>query len=213
MKLSINLFMTLDGVSQSPGSPEEDTRGGFSRGGWLMPVFDDGCGQVVGEWFTHTSALLLGRSTYDTFAGHWPQATDPEDQVAAQINQGPKYVVTSSPVGEVWADTTTELGEDFLDRIRELKTQPGDELQVHGSIQLARTLHQAGLVDIYRFLIAPVVVGEGLSVFGPDNPASTMTVTSSTVTDNGVVSLELTPGEFRQAAAMVEDGKDSIQQD
>lgn len=213
MKLSINLFMTLDGVSQSPGSPEEDTRGGFTRGGWLMPVFDEGCGRAVSEWFTHTSALLLGRSTYDTFAGHWPQVTDPEDRVAAQINQGEKYVVTSSPTGSMWADTTTVLGEDFLDRIRELKTRPGDELQVHGSIQLARSLHQAGLVDVYRFLIAPVVVGEGSSVFGPDNPASTMTVTGSTVTGSGVVSLELTPGEFRQTAAVVEDGKDRIQQE
>ncbi|RJN32339.1 dihydrofolate reductase family protein [Nesterenkonia natronophila] len=213
MKLSINLFMTLDGVSQSPGSPEEDPRGGFTRGGWLMPVFDEGCGRAVGEWYSHTSALLLGRTTYNTFSSHWPQITDPEDRVASQINNGQKYVVTSGSVADVWADTTTVLGKDFLHRVRELKAQPGDELQVHGSIQLARTLHQAGLVDIYRFLIAPVLVGEGASVFGPENPASTMTVTSSTVTDSGVVSLELTPGEFSQAAAVVEDGKDSIRQD
>ena len=212
MKLSINLFMTLDGVSQSPGSPDEDPRDGFTRGGWLLPVFDEGCGRVVSDWYSRTSALLLGRTTYDTFAGHWPGVTDPEDRVAAQINRGPKYVVTSRPVEKVWKDTTTVLGENFLERIRQLKEEPGDELQVHGSVRLARTLHSAGLVDVYRFLLAPVVVGRGLSVFGDDDAASTMAVTASSITDSGVTALELVPGEFRQAAAVVEDGRDSVRQ-
>lgn len=211
MKLSINLFMTLDGVSQSPGGPDEDSRGGFTRGGWLLPVFDEGCGRAVDDWFSRTSALLLGRKTYDTFAGHWPEVTDPEDRVAAQINRGPKYVVTSQPVANAWADTTTVLGEDFLESIRDLKEEPGDELQVHGSVRLARTLHRAGLVDVYRFLIAPVIVGQGLSIFGDDDSASTLTVTRSSTTDSGVIALELLPGEFRQANAVVEDGKDSVQ--
>lgn len=211
MKLSINLFMTLDGVSQSPGGPDEDTRGGFTHGGWLMPAFDDGCGRAVDEWYSHTSALLVGRWTYDTFLSHWPEVTDPEDRVAAQINHGPKYVVTSSPVGKTWASTTTVLGADFLDRVRELKDQPGDELQVHGSIQLAAALHRAGLVDVYRFLIAPVVVGDGAGVFTGQGPTGSMTVTSGTITDSGVVSLELTPGELRLARAAAVDGKDIIQ--
>lgn len=211
MKLSVNLFMTLDGVSQSPGSPEEDTRGSFTRGGWLMSVFDEGCGTAVDGWFSHTSALLLGRRTYDTFAGHWPQVTDPEDRVADQINNGPKYVVTSSPVGETWASTTTVLGEDFVEQIRDLKLLPGDELQVHGSIRLARALHQAGMVDVYRFLLAPVVVGGGDGIFGAEGPALTMTTSASTVTENGVIALELTPGEFRTANATVEEGKDTIE--
>ncbi|HJB10136.1 MAG TPA: dihydrofolate reductase family protein [Candidatus Brachybacterium merdavium] len=211
MRLSINLFMTLDGVSQSPGGPEEDTRGGFDRGGWLMPVFDEGCGRAVDHWFSHTSALLLGRSTFDTFAGHWPEVTDPKDRVAAQINHGPKYVVTSSPVGEVWADTTTVLGADFLDRVQELRQQPGDELQVHGSIHLARSLHEAGLVDVYRFLIAPVMVGQGASIFGGQGLAGSMDLTRGTITDSGVISVELTPGELRQARATAVDGADVIE--
>ncbi|WP_293695167.1 dihydrofolate reductase family protein [uncultured Agrococcus sp.] len=212
MKLSINLFMTLDGVSQSPGSPEEDDRGGFDRGGWLMPLFDDGCAQVVNGWFSQTSALLLGRTTYDTFAAHWPHVTDPEDRVADRINRGQKYVVTSNPVGDVWQDSTTTLGDDFLERVRQLKHEPGDELQVHGSIRLARALHRAGLVDIFRFLIAPVIVGGGLSIFSDDDAASTLTLTSSSTTDSGVTAMELVPGEFQQAVATVEDGKDSVQQ-
>lgn len=210
MKLSINLFMTLDGVCQAPGSPEEDTRGGFAHGGWLMPLFDEGCGRAVSSWFSRTSALLLGRRTYDTFAGHWPQVSDPDDRVAAQINYGPKYVVTSAPVGETWAETTTVLGEDFLEQVQQLKSMPGDELQVHGSIQLARTLHQAGLVDVYRFLVAPVVVGGGAGIFGAEGPAVTMTGSTSTVTENGVIALELSPGEFRQASATVQEGRDTI---
>lgn len=210
MKLSVNLFMTLDGVSQGPGSPEEDTRDGFTHGGWLMPLFDEGCGRAVDGWYSHTSALLLGRRTYDTFASHWPQVTDPEDRVAAQINQGPKYVVSSSAVGEPWASTTTVLEGNFLEKIQQLKSLPGDELQVHGSIRLARTLHQVGMVDLYRFLIAPVVVGGGAGIFDAEGPAFTMAASNSTVTGNGVVALELTPGEFRAASAAVEEGKDTV---
>lgn len=209
MRLSVNLFMTLDGVSQGPGGPEEDTRHGFTHGGWLMPIFDEGCGRAVDQWFSHTSALLLGRRTYDTFASHWPQVLDPEDRVAAQINQGPKYVVSSSAVGEPWESTTTVLEGNFLDKIQQLKSLPGDEPQVHGSIRLARTLHQVGMVDIYRFLIAPVVVGGGAGIFDADGPAFTMAAANSAVTENGIVALELTPGEFRAASAAVEDGKDS----
>lgn len=209
MRLSVNLFMTLDGVSQGPGGPDEDTRHGFTHGGWLMPIFDEGCGRAVDQWFSHTSALLLGRRTYDTFASHWPQVLDPEDRVAAQINQGPKYVVSSSAVGEPWESTTTVLEGNFLDKIQQLKAMPGDELQVHGSIRLARTLHQVGMVDVYRFLIAPVVVGGGAGIFDADGPAFTMAAANSAVTENGIVALELTPGEFRAASAAVEDGKDA----
>lgn len=210
MDLSVNLFMTLDGVNQGPGAPEEDTRGGFTAGGWLMPVFDAGCARTVDGWFARASALLLGRRTYDTFAGHWPAVTDPTDRVAAQINTGPKHVVTSRPVGPVWESTTTVLGGDFLERIAELKSAPGDELQVHGSIRLARALHEAGLVDVYRFLLAPVVVGGGAGIFADGGPAVTMVPRAATVTDSGVIALELTPDGLRQGRATVSDGTETI---
>lgn len=210
MKLSVNLFTTLDGVSQSPGGAEEDTRGGFTSGGWLMGVFDPGCGETVDGWFSRCDAILLGRRTYDMMSGHWPQVTDPQDAVAAKLNHGPKYVVTSSPVDGAWAGTTTALGADFLDRLAAIKAEGGGELQVHGSIRLARALHEAGLVDVYRFLIAPVVVGRGAGLFTDTSAAHTMTVTDSRVTQNGVVAIEMTPGELRTGLAVVEDGKDAI---
>ncbi|GAA1188375.1 dihydrofolate reductase family protein [Nesterenkonia xinjiangensis] len=212
MKLSINLFTTLDGVSQGPGSADEDTRGDFTRGGWLMPFFDEGCGQAVNSWYQRCGALLLGRRTFDTFASHWPHVTDPADAVAWKINNLRKYVVTSSPLGTVWEDSSTILGEGFLKEIARFREADDDlELQVHGSIHLARTLHEAGLVDIYRFLVAPAVVGGGSRVFGTDGPASAMRIEQSTVTSSGVLSLEMTPRAFDNSlAAAVQDGQDVI---
>lgn len=212
MRLSINLFTTFDGVSQGPGSAAEDPRGGFTRGGWLMPYFDDGCGQAVDGWFRRCGALLLGRRTFDTFASHWPQVMDPADAVADQINNRRKYVVTSSPLGEIWADSSTALGDGFLEDVARLKTVDDDrELQVHGSVRLARTLHQAGLVDIYRFLMAPVVVGGGSRLFDADGPACGMHVAQSTVTASGVLSTEMTPGAFENSLApAVRDGQDVV---
>ena len=164
----------------------------------------------MGDWFSHGAALLLGRRTYDTFASHWPLVTDPGDEVAAAINTRQKHVVTSSPTGEVWVDTTAIVDGDILDRVRALKGEAGDELQVHGSVRLARTLHQAGLVDVYRLLIAPVVVGSGARLFGPEGPAHSLAVTTGTVTDSGVSSLVMEPRDSATATAMVEDGRDVV---
>lgn len=212
MRLSINLFMSLNGVSQAPGGTEEDTRGGFMDGGWLMSVFDEGCGQAVTRWFDQSGALLLGRRTYDLFASHWPQVTDPNDVVAHQINTAQKYVVTSSQLPEVWSDSSTRLEDDFLDEIRRLKGVESDrELQVHGSIQLARALHQAGLVDIYRFLIAPVTVGPGFGIFDAAGPSYKMKVQHGVVTTNGVFDVELVPEPFGERKTVdLQDGKEIV---
>lgn len=214
MLLSVNIFMTLDGVNQARGAPEEDTRGEFSHGGWLMSVFGEGCGQAVDRWFENCGALLLGRHTYDTFASHWPQVTDPEDPAADLINASQKYVVTSSPVGDVWADTTTALGDDFLDEIARFKgVTHSKELQVHGSIQLAQTLHKAGLVDLYRFLIAPVTVGPGFGIFKDGGPSYNMHVVHGAVTDKGVFDVEMTPADFEDRKTVsIEYGKEVVVQ-
>lgn len=212
MKLSVNLFMTFDGVSQGPGRPEEDSRDGFTRGGWLMPVFDEGCAAAVNGWFERCGALLLGRRTFGTFAAHWPQVTDPGDMVADRINNQRKYVVTSTELGGTWADSSTALGAGFLDEIARLKEVESDqELQVHGSIRLARTLHEAGLIDVYRFLVAPVVVGRGVRLFDGAGPAFTFDVARSTVTPRGVLSTEMTRQAFDNSLrAAVEEGRDVI---
>lgn len=214
MKLSINLFMTLNGVSQAPGAPEEDTRGGFTDGGWLFTVWDTGCEQAVNRWFSQGNALLLGRTTYDIFAGHWPQVTDPDNEVATFLNTAQKYVVTSSSVDGAWSDTSSTLGDDFLDSIAELKTSDGDkELQVHGSIQLARTLHEAGLVDLYRFLIAPVTVGPGAGLFDGLGPSYKMNVQHGVVTEHGVFDVEMTPDQLHVTnMASVQDGQDVVEE-
>lgn len=197
MILSVNLFMTLDGVSQGPGSDQEDTRDNFTSGGWLMPYFDEGCGKNVDRWFSNLDEFLLGRFTYDTFAGHWPTVTDPDDRGAKLVNSSIKNVVTSHPVDNVWNDTTKILGEDFLDDVRIMKTRESSgELQVHGSVKLARTLHEAGLVDLYRFLMAPVVVGRGSRIFHREGPATGMSVVHREVTESGVIELDLKPKPF-----------------
>ena len=212
MELSINLFMTLDGVSQGPGGPDEDPRNGFTRGGWLMPSFDDGCGDTVSGWFERSGALLLGRRTFDTFASHWPHVTDPTDLVADRINNHRKYVVTSTPTGETWSDTTTVPGEDLVTEITRLKEVDSDlELQVHGSIQLARSLHRAGLVDVYRFLIAPVVLGQGAGIFDGDGPARGMRIESSRMTDSGNHAVVMRPQDIATPLrAGIRDGRDVI---
>lgn len=218
MKLSVNLFTTLDNVCQGPGGAEEDTRGGFTHGGWLIPHFDEGVGAAVDSWFSHTGALLLGRRTYDIFASHWPNITDPDDSTARIINGGHKYVVTSSPVDGPWNDSTTALMttggiERALDEVRALKEQEGDELQVHGSVQLARTLHEAGLVDVYRLVVAPVVVGTGSRLFSAEGPARVFTTTRNEATPSGARVLEMTPQEFRKAEVVIEDGVQGVRAD
>lgn len=212
MRLSINLFMTFDGVSQSPGAPDEDRRNGFNNGGWLMPFFDEGCGQAVHGWFERCGALLLGRHTYETFASHWPQVTDPTDLAADRINNGRKYVVASQPLPDAWTDTTTVLGSNFLDEIARLKSEDSDlELQVHGSVHLAQTLHEAGLIDIYRFLIAPTVVGSGAGIFSDEGPARSLHVEASSTTGSGVHVVEMTPEDAGPALrTAVHDGQDTI---
>lgn len=210
MKLSINLFTTLDGVAQGPGSAEEDTRNGFTKGGWLIPYADQVMGSIVDdEWYRHAEVILLGRRTYDTFYPHWSHVTDPNDLVATTLNSAPKYVVSSTLDNPQWNNTTV-LGQDFVDRIAELKERPGQEIQVHGSVRLAQTLHAAGLVDLYRLLIFPVALGQGTRLFTDDSPAHSFEVLSSTTTSTGATGLTMTPGQFRSGQAGIVDGKDTV---
>jgi dihydrofolate reductase len=212
MKLSVNAFLTLDGVMQSPGAPDEDRSGGFEAGGWQASLFDPDVARIIeGEWFGSVEAFLLGRYTYQVMQPFWTMVTDPADTTAALLNGLPKYVVTGS-LGATeanWANSTV-LGADFLDRVRELKAKPGGELQVHGSWQLAQTLHLAGLVDVYRLLIFPVVVGAGKRLFAPDGVQSGFRTVKSQVTGGGATFLVLEPAPFTAGSYAVVDGKDVV---
>ncbi|MFI5956847.1 dihydrofolate reductase family protein [Cryptosporangium sp. NPDC051539] len=197
MKLSVNIFLTLDGVMQGPGGPKEDTSGGFERGGWVVPHFDEAGGAFVSRYFEQAEAFLYGRLTYQIMAAHWPLVTDPADPVAGRLNTYPKYVVSSTLTdAEASWENSTVLRGDFLAAIRELKQQPGKELQVHGCAQLARTLHEAGLIDVYRLMIFPVTVGDGKRLFSPGAPATGFRTVSAETTSTGVSLLTLEPVPF-----------------
>ena len=145
MLLSVNTFVSLDGVMQGPGAPEEDPSNGFERGGWVVPFVDQLGGVVDDDWFAHADAILLGRTTYQLMQPYWSAITDSDDPVATALNGLPKYVVstTLTPETATW-DRTEVIAEDVTDRVAELKQAPGRELQVHGSWQLAQTLHRPG---------------------------------------------------------------------
>jgi dihydrofolate reductase len=210
MRLTLHTFLSLDGVMQGPGAPDEDTSGGFERGGWLVPYVDDGFGEVVAGWFGTVDAFLLGRITYDLFHGYWPKVTDPDDIVATKLRERPKYVASNTLKDPEWAGTTV-LSGDAVAAVRELKEQPGGELQVHGSRGLAGDLHRAGLVDEYRLVVFPVTLGQGKRLFTDGMPASGYTVTETRTTENGITYLALTPTPYRGGGEFtVVDGKEQV---
>jgi dihydrofolate reductase len=163
MKLVLQQFVSLDGVSQGPGAPDEDVSDGFSRGGWFVPFLDDTLMTHVTSWIASADAFLFGAHTYRNFARDWPGMADPHDPVATALNSLPKYVV-SRTVEPSWAPSTV-IREDPLTAVARLKTLPGRELQIHGSARLAGSLIAAGLVDEMRLMVAPVLIGQGRRLF------------------------------------------------
>jgi dihydrofolate reductase len=185
MKLTVTTFLSVDGVVQGPGGPDEDLGGGFTRGGWLVPHFDEDTGRFMEEVFEQADAFLLGRHTYDIFAASWPKATDPDDPIASRLNTLPKYVASTTLTAPEWGPTTVLTG-DVPAAVAELKQRPGRELQVHGSGGLVRTLHEHDLVDEYRLLDFPVVVGEGRRLFPDRGVATGLALVDSRTTGSGV---------------------------
>jgi dihydrofolate reductase len=186
MRLTLHTFLTLDGVMQAPGGPEEDPSSGFTHGGWAFPFDDEDFGAAITGWFAGAGAFLLGRHTYEIFSGYWPKITDPANPVAAKLNALPKYVASATLRSADWAGTTV-LSGDVLAEVAKLKDQPGGELQVHGSGGLAQALIDADLIDEYRLLFFPVHLGSGKKLFRDGAKAASLRLLTSSITSKGVV--------------------------
>jgi dihydrofolate reductase len=185
MQLTVTTFISVDGVYQGPGGPDEDRSGGFDRGGWLVPLFDEETGQFMDEVFKNVDAFLLGRRTYEIFAASWPNATDPNDPVAKNLNTLPKYVASNTLKDPAWANTTVLEG-DLASAVQELKERDGRELQVHGSGRLVQSLLANDLVDRLSLLVFPVIVGAGRRLFPDSGIATGLALEESRSTPSGV---------------------------
>jgi dihydrofolate reductase len=182
-KLLVNSFLTLDGVMQAPGGPEEDPTGGFTHGGWSFNYWDDFMGERMGETMSKPFDLLLGRKTYEIFAAHWPHADDP---TADALNRARKYVASRTLDSVDWSNSTLISG-DAGEGVAKLKGEPGPEIQVHGSSNLIQTLLTNDLIDEYRLWIFPVVLGEGRRLFDDGTIPRGLKLADSTTSTTGVV--------------------------
>jgi dihydrofolate reductase len=198
-KLVVSTFLTLDGVMQAPGGPEEDPTGGFEHGGWTANYWDDAMGARMGKAFETPFDLLLGRKTYEIFAAHWPHARD--QPFAAELNSARKYVASRTLDSVDWENSTLLEG-DVAEAVARLKEKDGPEIQVHGSSDLIQTLLRAELVDELRLMIFPIVLGTGKRLFGDGAVPAGFKLAESTTSSTGVLIARyeraelLAPGSF-----------------
>jgi dihydrofolate reductase len=188
-KLIVLSFITLDGVMQAPGGPEEDPTGGFKYGGWVAGYFDDFLGKVMVEQMSQPFDLLLGRKTYEIFAAHWPYLKAKEDPIAAGINRAKKYVTSKTMINLDWANSELIKG-DVAREVKRLKEQDGPEIQVHGSGDLIQTLLKHDLVDELWLKIFPITLGRGKRLFAEGTTAAGFKLLESEISPNGVVILK-----------------------
>jgi dihydrofolate reductase len=186
MKLTTTTMVTVDGVMQGLGAADEDRRGGFERGGWVAPVFDDEAMAFLNDVYRRADAFLFGRQTYEIFARSWGTWADPGDSpVWTALNTRPKYVASTTLTDPGWANTTV-LSGDLAAAVRDLKATGEGELQVHGSGVLFRWLLDNQLVDEINLLICPVVVGQGTRLFPATGPDTALELVESRTTPRGV---------------------------
>jgi dihydrofolate reductase len=191
MELTARTMISLDGVTQAPGGPDEDRSGGFELGGWAMPYFEEESAASVREEFERADAFLLGRRTYEIFAGYWPHA-DPANPIAAALNSLPKHVVSTTLTDLSWSGASL-VGGDPIEAIAELKRQPGGELQVHGSVILTQSLLAAGLIDRHHLVVIPVALRSGARLFDGPIPPTKYRLDQSSTTPTGVQLLTYLP--------------------
>ncbi len=187
MRIVISEFISLDGVVQAPGGPDEDTDGGFRHGGWSMPFFDpEVIGTAIDEMSERTEALLQGRRTWQVMAGAWPDRAG--DPFADWMNSAQKYVVsdTLTDADVTWKPTTIIRGDDLVRKVSELRDQPGGDVNVMGSASLVRALLAADLVDELNLMIEPIILGGGKGIFPDDGEARAFELTSVTTASTGV---------------------------
>jgi dihydrofolate reductase len=193
MRIVISEFLTLDGVMQAPGGSEEDRSEGFEHGGWQLDngYFGDVEGQVVTEAFESSDGMLLGRRTYDIFAGYWPTST--EEPIAGQMNAMKKYVASTTLKEPLEWENSMLLHGDVVEAARKLQEEPGRDLQVIGSGNFAQTLMNNGLVDEYRLMIHPIVLGSGRRLFNEGHEPFQLTLLECKTSTTGVVILSYRP--------------------
>ena len=192
MKLTVTESVSLDGVMQWLGGPDEDRRGGFERGGWQIPLSDEEVSAFLNDIYARADAFLFGRRTYEIFAGSWGLMKDPSQSPIGQaLHSRRKYVASSTLTEQRWADTTVIAGE--VAAVSELKAEPGGELQVHGSGALVRWLLENELVDEINLLTFPVIIGQGTRLFADTGPEVALDLVDTRTTPNGVTTQVFRP--------------------
>ena len=185
-----NVFVSLDGVMQAPGGPTEDPTGGFAHGGWVAPHFDEAGGEAIGTFFAEPYDLLLGRRTYDIFAGYWPYADGENAAMGEAFTAAAKYVLTRGDAPLPWANSHRLGG---IDAVAALRDADGPDLLIQGSSTLYPALLAAGLLDRLQLMIFPIVLGTGKRLFGDGTPAAGLKLTEHQVTPSGVVIASYAP--------------------
>jgi len=185
-KLVVGTFLTLDGVMQAPGGPDEDRDGGFEHGGWSVKHWDEMMGGIMDEQIQPMDTLLLGRKTYQIFAAHWPRVTDPNDPVATKLNSARKYVVSRTLREAEWKNSSL-ISRDVAANVARLKEQAGGEIQVTGSGNLIQTLLKHDLIDEFRLWTFPVIIGSGKRLFGDGTIPRALRLVDTKVSTTGVV--------------------------
>jgi dihydrofolate reductase len=206
MKLTTITHVSVDGVMQGLGGADEDRRGGFERGGWALPLFDNEAATFVNQVYQRADAFLFGRRTYEIFAGYWGVMADSGNPIAAALNTRPKYVASTTLIDPQWADTTV-LSADVAAAVGELKAKPAGELQVHGSGNLVRWLFDNQLVDEITLLTYPVVIGQGTRLFPDSGPDTALELVDARATPEGVTIQVYRPAGRPQYATATADLK------